>query len=185
VAFEKGCRRPKGLNDSKKLTPAQRERLYRGILETGIVSVVVASRERIDRLNIFWATMWGMRRAVAGLAHKPDHVLIDGRSLPPGLACPGEALVGGDGLSVSIAAASIVAKVTRDRLMTGLSRGFPAYGFAHNFGYATPEHLAALTLHGPCLHHRRSFAPVRLALAPETEELPFDPVPTFNPACAA
>ncbi len=108
---------PKGLDDSKKLTAPERERLYDLILEKALVSVVVASRARVDRMNILRASLWGMSRAVAGLPVRPDHVLVDGNMLPPGLPCPAEAIVGGDALSVSIAAASIVAKVTRDRLM--------------------------------------------------------------------
>ena len=125
------------------------------------VSVAVASRVRIDRMNILRASLWAMGRAVAGLSRRPDHVLIDGNMLPPGLACAGEAIVGGDGLSVSIAAASIIAKVTRDRLMARVGRAFPDYGFERHMGYSTPAHFAALRQHGPCPHHRQSFAPVR------------------------
>jgi ribonuclease HII len=158
---------PKGLDDSKRLQPAERERLYAIILEKAAVSVVVASRARVDRMNILRASLWGMARAVAGLPVRPDHVLVDGNLLPPGLPCPAEAIVGGDGLSVSIAAASIVAKVTRDRLMTEIGRAFPDYGFEDHKGYSTPGHFAALDAHGPCIHHRRSFAPVRMALGIE------------------
>lgn len=162
VCFEPR-RHPRGLDDSKRLTMAERERLYEKILKVATVSVVVASRERVDRMNILRASLWGMSRAVAGLACRPDHVLVDGRDVPPGLPCPGEALIGGDGRSVSIAAASIVAKVTRDRLMERLGAAYPAYGFERHRGYSTPEHLAALTEHGPCIHHRTSFAPVRIS----------------------
>jgi ribonuclease HII len=172
VCFERGRRLPKGLNDSKKLPPAERGRLYEQILAAGIVSVAVASRERIDRMNILRASLWAMSRAVAGLACRADHVLVDGNMLPPGLPCPAEAVVGGDARSVSIAAASIVAKVTRDRLMTAAGLAFPAYGFESHMGYSTPQHFAALEAHGPCPLHRRSFAPVRAGLEPEEEPLP-------------
>ncbi len=164
VVFE-GKRFPEGLDDSKRLAPAERERLYELIVAEGHISVAVASRERIDRMNILRASLWAMSRALAGLPCRPDHVLVDGRDLPPGLCCPGEAIIGGDGLSVSIAAASIVAKVTRDRLMGEMGRAFPEYGFERHMGYSTVRHLEALGLHGPCPHHRQSFAPVRGRLA--------------------
>ena len=102
-----------------------------------------------------------MSRAVAGLSCRPDHVLVDGNMLPPDLPCTAEAIVSGDALSLSIAAASIVAKVTRDRLMAASAGRFPSYGFERHMGYSTPEHFAALRRHGPCAHHRQSFAPVR------------------------
>lgn len=159
VVFE--GRIPKGLDDSKRLSPAAREDLYGIILERAAVSVVVASRARVDRMNILRASLWGMTRAVIGLSCRPDHVLVDGNMLPPGLPCPAEAVIGGDALSVSIAAASIVAKVTRDRLMGVLGRADPRYGFERHMGYSTAEHFEALRLHGPCPHHRQSFAPVR------------------------
>jgi ribonuclease HII len=152
---------PEGLTDSKKLTAAERERLCALILDKAMVSIAIASRARIDRMNILRASLWAMSRAVAGLSLKPDHVLVDGNMLPPDLPCGAEALIGGDGLSVSIAAASIVAKVTRDRLMANVGRAFPDYGFEQHMGYSTPGHFAALRLHGPCPHHRQSFAPVR------------------------
>ena len=152
---------PDGLNDSKKLTLRQRERLYDAILEQAAVSIAVASRARIDRMNILRASLWAMSRAVAGLPERPDHVLVDGNMAPPGLTCACETVIGGDRLSVSIAAASIVAKVTRDRLMTAIGRAFPDYGFERHMGYSTPAHFAALKEHGPCPHHRQSFAPVR------------------------
>ena len=165
VLFE--ARIPKGLDDSKKLTAPERERLYDLILERALVSVVVASRARVDRMNILRASLWGMSRAVAGLPVRPDHVLVDGNMLPPRLPCPAEAIVGGDALSVSIAAASIVAKVTRDRLMIAVGHAFPDYGFGEHKGYSTPGHFEALDAHGPCIHHRRSFAPIRVALGLE------------------
>jgi ribonuclease HII len=154
-------RYPDGLNDSKKLTLIQRERLYEAILKRASVSIAIASRARIDRMNILRASLWAMSRAVAGLSEKPDHVLVDGNMQPPNLACACETIVGGDRLSVSIAAASIVAKVTRDRLMTAIGLAYPGYGFEQHMGYSTPAHFAALRQYGPCPHHRQSFAPVR------------------------
>jgi ribonuclease HII len=165
VVFD-GRRFPKGLDDSKRLAAAERERLYELIVDCAHVSVAIASRERIDRMNILRASLWAMSRALAGLPCRPDHVLVDGRDLPPGLGCAGQAIIGGDGLSVSIAAASIVAKVTRDRLMGEMGRAFPEYGFEKHMGYSTPRHFAALEAHGPCPHHRQSFAPVRGRMAP-------------------
>ena len=160
VAFPRG-RYPEGIDDSKRLPLAERERLYDLIVERALVSIVVASRARIDRMNILRASLWAMSRAVAGLPEAPDHVLVDGNMVPPGLACACETVVGGDGLSLSIAAASIVAKVTRDRLMTAVGAAYPDYGFERHMGYSTPAHFAALKAHGPCPHHRQSFAPVR------------------------
>jgi len=176
VLFE--GRIPKGLDDSKRLTPADRDRLYDQILEKGLVSVVVASRARVDRMNILRASLWGMSRAVAGLPLRPDHVLVDGNMLPPGLPCPAEAIIGGDGLSVSIAAASIVAKVTRDRLMMEVGRAYPDYGFGDHKGYSTAAHFAAIATHGPCIHHRRSFAPIRIALGLEPVQADLFAAPT-------
>jgi ribonuclease HII len=160
VVFD-GRRFPKGLDDSKRLDHPAREELYEKIMRVATVSVAVASRARIDRMNILRASLWGMSRAVAGLSCRPDHVLVDGNMLPPNLPCPAEAIVDGDALSVSIAAASIIAKVTRDRLMGQVGRAFPDYGFERHMGYSTPGHFEALRQHGPCEHHRRSFAPVR------------------------
>jgi len=169
VCFE-GKRYPRGLDDSKRLTAAERERLYDRILASATVSVAVASHARVDSMNILHASLWGMSRAVASLACGADHVLVDGNMLPPDLPCPAEALIGGDGRSVSIAAASIVAKVTRDRLMIAAGAAYPLYGFESHMGYSTPEHLAALAAHGPCPLHRRSFAPVRIALGLDVAE---------------
>lgn len=153
------------LTDSKQLTERQRERLHdelKGI--AGVVwSVAVVEVDEIDRINILRATHEAMRRAVAALASSPDHVLIDGLPVQP-FPLPQTALVGGDGLSFSIAAASVIAKVTRDRLMRQLDAEHPAYGFAQHKGYGTPAHLAKLRAHGPCAIHRRSFAPVAAAL---------------------
>ena len=160
VIFD-GRRFPRGLDDSKRLDAASREELYEKILASGIVSVAIASRARIDRMNILRASLWAMSRAIAGLSRRPDHVLVDGNMLPPRLPCPAEAIVSGDALSVSIAAASIVAKVTRDRLMGAVGKAFPDFGFERHMGYSTPGHFEALHVHGPCTHHRQSFAPVR------------------------
>jgi ribonuclease HII len=149
---------PPGIDDSKKLDEARREALFPLILESALsVSIAFASAEEIDRYNIRGATLRAMTRAVAGLALKPDFVLVDGRDLPAPLPCPARAVVGGDGLSASIAAASIVAKVARDRLMARLDRHFPGYGFAAHAGYPTQAHRAALARLGPTPLHRRSF----------------------------
>lgn len=151
---------PKGLDDSKKLSRLRREALYAEICATAQVSVCLAPPARIDRDNIRQATLWALANAVRGLPCVPAFLLVDGND-PPEVACSVEAVVGGDGLIASIAAASIVAKVVRDRLMAGVGAAFPAYGFERHMGYGTPEHGAALRTHGPCRHHRRSFAPVR------------------------
>jgi len=149
---------PSGLNDSKLLSAARREELAAAIYASAIaVALAFASVDEIDRFNIRGATLLAMRRAVAALAVKPDFALIDGRDTPPGLLCPAQPIVGGDGLSLSIAAASIVAKVARDALMARLDAVHPGYGFAQHAGYATRQHAAALIRLGPCPLHRRSF----------------------------
>ena len=154
-----------GLDDSKKLSEKKREALYPLILERALACcVVLVEAEEIDRLNIFQATMAGMSRAVAGLSHVPHEALVDGNKLPRDLSCPGRAIVGGDALEPAISAASILAKVARDRLMVAMEETFPGYGFAVHKGYPTPAHLAALERLGPCPQHRRSFAPVRRLL---------------------
>ena len=153
------ARVPKGINDSKQLSEEEREALFPLILAAGTVSVVAAPPSVIASLNILGATMWAMRRAVLGLPFRPDHVLVDGNRLPPRLPVPATALIGGDALSLSIAAASIVAKVTRDRMCRTMHIDAPGFGFAGHKGYATPEHLGALRTHGPCRHHRMDFAP--------------------------
>jgi ribonuclease HII len=152
---------PKGLADSKLLTAERREALFELILARAEVAVVSAPPARIDRDNIRNATLWAMARAVAALPCRPSLVLVDGCDVPPGLACRGEAIVDGDALVASIAAASIVAKVTRDRLMRRLGAACPGYLLEKHMGYATPEHKARLAALGPTRHHRRSFAPVR------------------------
>ncbi|HUB91497.1 MAG TPA: ribonuclease HII [Dyella sp.] len=158
-------RRIKGLDDSKKLSEAKREALFPLIVERALAySVVVIEREEIDRINIFQATMVGMTRALRGLAPAATEALIDGNQLPRDLPCPARAIIGGDALEPSISAASILAKVSRDRLMVAMDGHYPGYGFAAHKGYSTPGHLAALQRLGPCAEHRRSFAPVKLLL---------------------
>jgi ribonuclease HII len=151
---------PRGLNDSKLLTPEEREPLYELImLQALAVAVAFASAAEIDRINIRQATFSAMRRALFALSVAPRHVLIDGNDLPPGLCLPAETIVKGDAAISSIAAASIIAKVTRDRLMRRLCGVYPAYRFSEHFGYATKAHLAAIAAHGPCPFHRLSFRP--------------------------
>lgn len=154
----------KGLADSKQLTQLKRERLYDEIRAKALCcSVAQASVEEIDRLNILQATMLAMRRAVQGLRLKPSKVLVDGNRLPP-LDVLAEAIVCGDALVPSISAASILAKVTRDRLLCELHLQYPEYGFDRHKGYGTAQHMRALQMHGPLAVHRRSFAPVARAL---------------------
>ncbi len=153
-------KRIRGLADSKVLTPLQRERLYDQIMDKALCcSVAEASVGEIDTLNIYHATMLAMKRAVEGLRLKPAKVLVDGNALPR-IEVLAEAVVGGDATVKSISAASILAKVHRDRLLTRLHDEFPQYGFASHKGYSTPEHLEALKVHGACPHHRKFFAPV-------------------------
>ena len=154
----------KGLNDSKKLSPAVRERLFDEIRAKALCCAIAqASVEEIDTLNILQATMLAMRRAVEGLRLRPGKVLVDGNRLPV-LKIAAEAIVQGDAKVQAISAASILAKVYRDRLCLTLHEEHPHYGFDGHKGYPTPEHLAALRVHGACVHHRRSFAPVREVL---------------------
>lgn len=159
-------RRPiRGLADSKVLSPLQRERLNEQILARALCcSVAQASVEEIDRHNILQATLLAMRRAVEGLRLRPAKVLVDGNCLPV-LDVLAEAIVKGDARVRAISAASILAKVHRDRLCQQLHVEFPHYGFADHKGYGTPEHMEALGRHGACVHHRRSFAPVAAAFA--------------------
>ena len=151
-----------GLDDSKRLSPGRREALYPRIVERALAwHVVSVEVEDIDRLNIFHATMLGMRLAIEAVQHACDLVRVDGNALPRGLRCRAEAVVGGDASERAIMAASILAKVTRDRRMRELHAQYPHYGFERHKGYSCPEHFAALRAHGPCPQHRRSFAPVR------------------------
>jgi len=167
VILAPGGRAIRGLRDSKVLTARQRERLG-GVIRARAAAWAIgaASVPEIDRLNIRVATALAMRRALRRLTLVPDHVLLDGLPLPE-LACGHEAIVDGDARCHSIAAAAVLAKLVRDRLMERLSRRYPAFGWEHNKGYGTPDHLAALDAGGPTRHHRRSFMPVvqtRLAL---------------------
>lgn len=155
---------PAGLNDSKKLTAEKRDLLFDAIVRSAEVAIVSAPPSDILLRNIRGATLVAMARAVAALSCRADRVLVDGRDVPPDLPCPGIALIGGDGRSVSIAAASIVAKVTRDRMCAIMDGDAPHFGFSGHKGYGTAAHLAALGLHGPCRHHRRDFAPVAALL---------------------
>ena len=151
---------PDGLNDSKMLTASVRERLFTEIMRHAHVAIASIPAARIDAINIRQATFEAMAAAVNGLAVRADFALIDGRDVPP-LPCPAEALIGGDRRSLSIAAASIIAKVTRDRMMTLLAQTYPDYGFEKHMGYGTAKHLEALALHGPTPLHRMSFAPLK------------------------
>jgi len=154
---------PAGLADSKKLTPERRERLVPAILAAGHVALGAASVREIDRLNVLQASLLAMKRALARLPVRPARVLVDGNHVPE-LDIPCEAVVGGDDRIPEIQAASIVAKVVRDRLMRRLGARWPGWGFERHVGYATPEHLAALRRLGPTPHHRTGFAPVRESL---------------------
>jgi ribonuclease HII len=156
---------PEGLNDSKKLTAKRRDVLFDLIMGSAEVSLVHVEVEEIDQINILQATFRGMERAVAGLP-SVDHILIDGNKTPPNLNAPATAVVKGDGKSVSIAAASIIAKVTRDRLMLDLSKSYPGYGWETNAGYGTKIHQSGLLNHGVTPHHRRSFKPIHNILYP-------------------
>jgi len=153
----------RGLNDSKMLTAKARDSLYERIVERSLAwCVASATVEEIDTLNILHATMLAMRRAVEGLSVTPTLAKIDGNRCPV-MSVRSEAVIGGDALVPSISAASIIAKVTRDRMLLDLHERHPHYGFDAHAGYGTPQHLEALRTHGPCEHHRRSFAPVREA----------------------
>jgi len=157
---------PQGLDDSKKLSAKRRVLLAEEIYGAALaVSVAMAPAAEVDALNIRGATLAAMARVAATLALRPAFALIDGRDAPE-LLCPARALVQGDTISMSIAAASIVAKVARDNLMQRLDQLYPVYGFAGHAGYGTAAHLEALKRHGPCPEHRRSFAPVRAVALP-------------------
>jgi ribonuclease HII len=163
------ARLPPGLDDSKKMSETRREKAFDAIMASAIaVGIGVASVEEIDRINILAATMLAMRRAVERLTIRPVHALVDGNKVPA-LPCPAEAIVKGDSKVLSIAAASIIAKVTRDRFMSDLDAACPGYGWARTKGYGTADHMAALARLGPSVHHRTSFAPIaqlRQAIGP-------------------
>jgi len=152
-----------GLDDSKKLRAVKRETLFRILQDHAVTAIGIASVAEIDRLNILAATMLAMRRAVDNLAEAPALALVDGNRTPQ-LICPARAVIGGDAKSLSIAAASIVAKVTRDRIMAELAHECPGYGWERNAGYGTEAHRAGLDSFGVTVHHRRSFAPIRRRL---------------------
>jgi ribonuclease HII len=156
-------RLPRGVNDSKQLMPEEREELHAIIVERAEIGIGIVEVEEIDRINILNATFAAMVQAVNALMRPPALALIDGH-IAPKLACATQCIIEGDAKSMSIAAASIIAKVTRDRIMVALDGLFPQYGFASHKGYGTPEHIEALARFGPCVHHRRSFAPVRVLL---------------------
>ena len=149
------------ITDSKLLRADRRAALHGQILASADAAVGIASVAEIDSMNILQATLLAMRRAVARLAQPPDLALVDGNRAPAGLPCPVRTVIGGDRKSLSIAAASIVAKVTRDRLMARLAADYPGYNWERNAGYGTAEHQAALARLGPVAHHRRSFRPIR------------------------
>lgn len=165
------ARVPAGLGDSKALSPARREILFEQILSVARVGIASASPAEIDAGDIRRASLAAMRRALLALSCPVDIALIDGRDVPDDLPCAGEAVIKGDASVASIAAASIVAKVTRDRLMTRLDAHAPAYGFARHAGYPTADHLAALGRHGPCAFHRMTFRPVRACLEDAGREI--------------
>jgi len=148
---------PKGIADSKVMTALQREEVFAALMKTADVAFAFGSVAAIDRINILRASLLAMSRAIKGLAAPPDVILVDGRDLPPGVAMKAEAIIDGDALSLSIAAASIVAKVMRDRLMRRCDPVFSGYGLASHKGYSTKEHQTALAELGPCRLHRRSF----------------------------
>ncbi|TET45111.1 ribonuclease HII [candidate division TA06 bacterium] len=156
-----------GVRDSKKLSPNRREELFPAIVNESLsYGIGVIEHHVIDDLNIRSATFAAMRCAISKLSMPPDHVLVDGYPIP-GLDLPQSAIIGGDDISLSIAAASILAKVYRDRMMELYDAAYPQYGFARNKGYATPQHVEALLSHGPCKIHRKTFRPVRDLIRPQ------------------
>ncbi len=158
---------PDGLNDSKKLTKKRREALFDPIMNSAMVGIGMASVQEIDEINILNATFLAMRRAIDELPQQPAHALIDGNKIPPDLPCTAQAIIKGDSISVSIAAASIIAKVTRDRMMVALSQQFPGYGWENNAGYGVKAHQEGLTRLGVTPHHRVSFKPIHKMLYEE------------------
>ena len=176
VIIDRGCfadELASRLDDSKLLPRDMREACYQALLGCARIGVGAASVREIDRINILRASLLAMSRAVAALGVRPDLALIDG-NIAPALPCAAKTVVGGDGLSFSIAAASVIAKVTRDRIMRSLAKRHPNYAWDTNVGYSTRAHFAAIASFGVTVHHRRSFAPVRLAVAGETPNLELD-----------
>jgi ribonuclease HII len=170
VVFENPRQAPKGLADSKLLSADERARLHDAIRKVAVVGVGIVEVEDIDSINILQATFRAMQQAVSQLTAAPEAVLVDGNLCPP-LPCRGVPIVDGDQLCPSIAAASIIAKVTRDRMMVSLAQTFPGYSWETNKGYGTREHASAIVKLGVTPHHRKSFAPIKLALGGRTEEL--------------
>lgn len=166
---------PEGLNDSKLLTPDVREDRYAEIMATACVAIAIGHVRRIDRDNILQASLWGMRLAFRGLEVPQAAALIDGNMIPKRFPGKARAVVGGDGISLSVAAASIIAKVTRDRIMVKLAKRYRRYGWESNKGYGTPEHARAVQKHGVCTHHRRSFAPIQRAMRILVKRGEFEP----------
>ena len=159
---------PQGLNDSKKLSRTAREKLYEALTASDAqYGIGIATPEEIDSLNIWGATQLAMRRAIAALPIAPEFALVDGKIKPSGFPCESRPIIGGDGISLSIAAASILAKVTRDRMMDAFAHEYPAYGFDKHAGYGTKQHQEALATHGVCPIHRTSYAPIRALLSRE------------------
>ena len=155
-----------GLNDSKKLSEKKRESLFVEIQEKALAwAIAEASHAEIDEMNILQASLLAMRRAVEGLNISPEHVLVDGNKIPQGLAMSCDAVIGGDSIHAEISAASILAKVTRDREMVILDQQYPQFGFAKHKGYPTKAHFEAIAVHGVIEQHRRSYAPVKKVLA--------------------
>ncbi|MEJ0009608.1 MAG: ribonuclease HII [Alphaproteobacteria bacterium] len=171
VLFRERRMKPRGVNDSKKLARDAREALFEKIMKVAFVATGIASVEEIDALNIWGATSLAMRRALYQLPEEPHVALIDGNLMPKNLPCEARTVVKGDGISYSIAAASIVAKVTRDRLMRELAATYPHYGFDSHVGYGTPQHLNAIRAHGPCEIHRKRW-PIQQLLQGELFSAP-------------
>jgi ribonuclease HII len=155
---------PQGLDDSKRLSASKRETLFAALSATAVTGIGQASVAEIDEINILQASLLAMQRALENLPQEPVEALIDGRHIPPGLPCPAQAVIRGDARCLSIAAASIVAKVTRDRIMVALSQQFPEYGWGTNMGYGTRAHVLGLESVGVSPHHRRSFRPIHKIL---------------------
>ncbi len=174
------ARIPRGLDDSKKLDAQAREKLYDKICATAEVAVAFGTVARIDRDNILRASLWALARAVKALPVRPKLVFVDG-NMKIDCGCDCEAVVSGDALVASVAAASIVAKVTRDRLLTRLALAHPGYGFERHMGYSVPEHVAALARLGPTVHHRKTFAPVAARLAAQGGSAADDLAPVLLP----